>query len=197
MISAIVLAAGEGTRFGDTKQLELLGGTPLVQHAIDSAAEGGVGEIVVVLGHEAARVQRALELPEEARVVTNERYADGQSTSLATGLRVLGASSEAVIVLLADQPGIEARHVRALLDAFDDARGEPDILRLRFRDAPGPALLARSVWGEAASLSGDAGARVLFETDPERVGWVAVDEDAPPDVDRPDDLERQRGMGNG
>ena len=188
MISALVLAAGEGTRFGGTKQLEILRGKPLIQYAVDSASAAGVGEIVVVLGHDAVRVRDALDLPEGARLVVNERYADGQSTSLVAGLRALDPASEAAIVLLADQPGIAARHVRALVTAFEaDA---PEILRIRFRDGPGPTILARSVWDEAMRLSGDAGARALLESEPDRARWLDVEEDAPPDVDCRADLER-------
>ncbi|HJS27652.1 MAG TPA: nucleotidyltransferase family protein [Actinomycetota bacterium] len=191
MISAIVLAAGEGTRFGGTKQVERLRGRPLVQHAVDAAAEGGIEDVVVVVGHDAERVRAAVELPPGGRVVVNDRYAEGQSTSLSAGLRALGASSEAAIVLLADQPGIEARHVRSLRDAFGGAP-DAEILRIGFRDGPGPALLARSVWEEAASTAGDTGARALFEEDPDRIRWVTLDEDVPRDVDRPGDLERER-----
>ena len=188
MISALVLAAGEGTRFGGTKQLEILRGKTLVQHAVDAASAAGVGEIVVVLGHDALRVRDALDLPERARVVVNERYADGQSTSLAVGLQALDPASEAAIVLLADQPGIAGRHVRALVTAFEtDA---PEILRIRFRGGPGPAILARSVWDEVMRLSGDIGARAFLDSEPERARWLDLDEDAPPDVDVRADLER-------
>jgi len=188
VISALVLAAGEGTRFGGTKQLEILRGKPLVQYAVDAASTAGVGEIVVVLGHDALRVRDALDLPGRARIVVNERYADGQSTSLAAGLRALDPSSDAAIVLLADQPGIAARHVRSLVTAFDgDA---PEILRIRFRDGPGPTILPRWVWDEALRLTGDVGARALLESEPARTHWLDVEEDAPPDVDRPADLER-------
>ena len=197
MISAVVLAAGEGRRFGGTKQLERVGGKALVQHAVDAAAGAGVGETVVVVGHDAERVRDSLEQSPGARFVVNERYAEGQSTSLAAGLGALDASSEAAIVLLADQPGIEARHVRSLIDGFDGAARKPEILRIRFRDGPGPALLARTVWEEATKLAGDTGARALFEADPHRVHWVSLDEDAPPDVDRPDDLERFRTARDG
>jgi molybdenum cofactor cytidylyltransferase len=193
VISAIVLAAGEGRRFGGTKQLERLRGKPLVQHAVDTAAAAGVEEVVVVVGHDAERVRGAVQLPTGARIAVNDRYAEGQSTSLAAGLRSLDASSEAAVVLLADQPGIEARHVRALVDAFNEEAREHAILRIRFRDGPGPALLARSMWEEATSLTGDTGARALFDADPGRVRWVELDEDAPPDVDRPEDLERGDG----
>ncbi len=192
MISAIVLAAGEGKRFGGTKQIERVRGKPLVQFAVDAAAEAGVHEIVIVVGHDADRVREALVLPPGARFVMNERYAEGQSTSLAAGIRELDASSDAAIVLLADQPGVEARHVRSLIAEFDVPTRRHEILRIRFQDGPGPALLARSTWEEAMSLVGDTGARALFDADPERVRWVPHDENAPPDVDRPVDLERAR-----
>ena len=188
MISALVLAAGEGTRFGGTKQLEVVRGKPLVQHAVDAATEAGVDEVVVVLGHDAPLIRDTLEMPAGSRYVINERYAGGQSTSLAAGLRALDPSSEAAVVLLADQPGIRPRHVGALMSAFRD--GEPEVVRIRFRDGPGPALLARSVWAEAAELEGDTGARALFDARPDRVRWVAFDEDAPVDVDLRTDLER-------
>lgn len=188
MISALVLAAGEGTRFGGTKQIEVVRGKPLVQHALDAASEAGLDEIVVVLGHEALRVRDALEMPPGSRYVINDRYAEGQSTSLAAGLRALDPSSDAAVVLLADQPGIESRHVVALVSAFGE--GTPEVVRIRFRDAPGPTMLARSMWDEAAGLTGDTGARALFETRPERVRWVPFDEAAPVDVDRQVDLGR-------
>jgi molybdenum cofactor cytidylyltransferase len=188
VISALVLAAGGGSRFGRTKQIEVLRGKPLVQHAVDAATAAGVDEVVVVLGHDAPRVRDALELPERGRYVINDRYAEGQATSLAVGLRALDEASDAVVVLLADQPGIEQRHVTALVEAF--RRGEPEIVRIRFRDAPGPSLFARSVWDEASALGGDTGARALFDARPERVRWVAFDEKAPVDVDRQGDLGR-------
>jgi molybdenum cofactor cytidylyltransferase len=188
VISALVLAAGEGKRFGGTKQLEIVRGKPLIQHAVDAASAAGVGEIVVVLGHDALGVLDALNLPEGARFIVNERYAQGQSTSLAAGLRALDPSSEAAVVLLADQPGVGSRHVASLVTVLRNE--SPEIVRIRFRDGPGPAILARSVWDEAIALTGDTGARALFEARPDRVRWVVVDEDTPVDVDRRADLER-------
>jgi molybdenum cofactor cytidylyltransferase len=190
VISALVLAAGEGKRFGGTKQLEIVRGKPLIQHAVDAASGAGVGEIVVVLGHDALAVQKGLDLPEGGRFVLNKRYAQGQSTSLAAGLRALEPSSEAAVVLLADQPGIGSRHVASLVSVLRDE--SPEIARIRFREGPGPAILARSVWNEAIALTGDTGARVLFEAQSDRVRWVVVDEDTPVDVDRRADLERAR-----
>jgi molybdenum cofactor cytidylyltransferase len=190
VITGIVLAAGTSSRFGRTKQLLELEGKPLVQHAVDAAAAAGLDEIVVVLGHDAGRVGASLRLPPSGRTVLNLGYEAGQSTSLVAGLDAADLESDAAVVLLADQPGITAEHLRALVDAFE--AGRPLVVRLRFRDGPGPALLSREVWDEARNLIGDTGAREIIAAHPGWVKEVVVDSDAPVDVDRPPDLDRLR-----
>lgn len=190
MITGIILAAGTSSRFGQTKQLLELGGKPLVQHAVDAAAAGGLDEVVVVLGHDAAGVGASLRLPAIGRTVMNPRYEGGQSTSLIAGLDAASAESDAVIVLMADQPGITAEQIRALVHAFEARRAR--IVRLRFRDGPGPTLLSREVWDEARELTGDTGAREIITAHPEWVEEIPVNADAPTDVDRPPDLDRLR-----
>jgi molybdenum cofactor cytidylyltransferase len=187
VIAAIILAAGTSSRFGATKQLLRYRGKPLVQHAVDAAREAGLDRIVVVLGHDADRIEGALSLPENAGVVFNPRYELGLSTSLAAGLDAADPASEAAVVLLADQPGITAAHLRALADTF--LAGRARIVRLRFRSGIGPSLLSREIWDEARRTAGDIGARALASAHPDWVEEVAVDEDAPPDVDTPGDVD--------
>ena len=143
VISAIVLAAGTSTRFGATKQLEVVRGKTLVQHAVD-AASSVVDEVIVVLGHDAD----AVGLPSRCRR-TSARFAiavtrranpprlpPGSRRALRTRRRWSSSS--------ATSGGRNESHVRALVTAFAETQAE--ILRLRFRDGPGPALLARPVW---------------------------------------------------
>ncbi|MGH2679576.1 MAG: nucleotidyltransferase family protein [Actinomycetota bacterium] len=188
MISGIVLAAGSGRRFGATKQLAPFRGRPLAQHAVDALASAGVDELIVVTGHDADAVEDVLALPPQGRFVRNPDHATGQSSSLAAGLHDLDDDSEAVVVLLADQPGVTDAEVRALIDAFRGARGR--IVRIAYADAPGPALLSREVYAEAGHLHGDVGARALMASHPGWVEDVPVPFRAPPDVDRPEDLPR-------
>jgi molybdenum cofactor cytidylyltransferase len=188
VISCVVLAAGTASRFGSTKQLVEIEGKPLVQHAIDAAAAAELDEIVVVLGQDAERVREALKLPANARSIVNPRFAEGQSTSLAAGLRALDPASEAAIVLLGDQPRVGADEIRALADRFAETRAP--IVRLRYRNAPGPALLSNEIWPEAIELSGDTGARALFDF--HEVDEVEIDRDAPHDIDRPADARSSR-----
>ena len=186
MISGIVLAAGSGRRFGGTKQVAPFRGRALAQHAVDALASAGIGDIVVVTGHDAERVEAALALPPQGRYVRNPDHATGQSSSLAAGLHDLAGESEAAVVLLADQPGVTDAEVRALVDAFELSRSR--IVRIAYTDRPGPALLSREVYAEAGHLHGDIGARAIMASHPDWVEEVVVPFPAPVDIDRPEDL---------
>jgi molybdenum cofactor cytidylyltransferase len=188
VISGVVLAAGEGRRFGSTKQLAIAAGKPLVQHAVDALAGADVEEILVVTGHDADAVESALRLPPGARVVRNPNFGQGQSTSLAAAFHEIAEDSEAAVVLMGDQPGIEGSDVAALIEGFRTTRKQ--IVRLRFSDGPGPALLSREIYAEAGHLHGDVGARVLMASHPEWIEEIQIDHLAPPDIDTPDDLAR-------
>jgi molybdenum cofactor cytidylyltransferase len=187
VISGVVLAAGMGSRFGGTKQLAIVDGKALAQHAIDALEEAGVDEIVVVTGHDAVPVASALRLPDQARFVWNRAYRDGQATSLAAAIHELDDASEAVVVLMADQPGVSADVVRMLVTRFLSTRKQ--VVRAMYADGPGPSLLSREIYAEAGHLHGDVGARVLIASHPEWVEEVAIDGPAPRDVDTLDDLQ--------
>jgi molybdenum cofactor cytidylyltransferase len=187
VISGVVLAAGAGSRFGATKQLVVVDGKPLAQHAIDALVDAEVDELIVVTGHDAVRVASGLALPPDAHVVYNAAYREGQSTSLAAALHALDDESEAAVVLMADQPGVTADVVRSLIARFRATRRQ--IVRAMYRNGPGPTLLSREIYAEAGHLHGDVGARVLIASNPEWVEDVAIDAPAPHDVDTPEDLE--------
>jgi molybdenum cofactor cytidylyltransferase len=92
------------------------------------------------------------------------------------------------VILLADQPGVTPDDVAALIEGFRASRAR--IVRLRYIDGPGPALLSREIFAEAGHLHGDVCARVLIASHPEWVHEVTVARPRPVDVDTPDDLER-------
>jgi len=187
VITGVVLAAGEGRRFGGTKQLAALDGKPLAQHAVDALAGARVDELLVITGHDAEAVETALTLPGAGRFVRNPDHRKGQSSSLAAAFHDIADDSEAAVVLMGDQPGVTADEVRALITRFRATRAQ--IVRLRYEDGPGPALLSREIYAEAGHLHGDVGARVLIASHPEWVEEVDVDRRAPRDVDTPADLE--------
>ncbi|MGE0027803.1 MAG: NTP transferase domain-containing protein [Thermoleophilia bacterium] len=188
-VVALVLAAGAGTRMGRPKQLLPVGGRPMLQHVVDAAAAGGLGEVVVVLGHDAGAVAGAVALPPGARTVVNDRHEEGQATSLAAGLAAMPADAAAALVLLGDQPEVRPEAIRAVVAARRP--DGPPMLRAAYRGRPGhPVLLERALWRQAMDLRGEGGGRVLAARDPGALGLVEVGGDPPEDVDTPGDHGR-------
>jgi len=125
-LAAVVLAAGQARRFGRTKQLVAIHGESLVTRAVRGALASPAVLVLVVVGHDAARVRAVL--PDETRliVVDNPAYRDGQGGSLrraAAAVRErLGAAYLAV--LLADMPRVTGEHLVRVHAALVDARRE-------------------------------------------------------------------------
>jgi molybdenum cofactor cytidylyltransferase len=180
---ALVLAAGEGRRFGGTKQLAKLDGRPLLEHAL--AAVTAVSPRVVVLGHAAAEIRAGVDL-HGAEPVLCEDWHEGQSASLRRGLAAL-ADADAVLVVLGDQPGITA----SAIDAVLAEGGDEDAVRATYDGFPGhPVLLRRALLDRAGQLRGDSGFRDLLRG--ARVREVEVGHLADPaDIDTREELARR------
>ena len=186
MIGAVVLAAGEGTRFGGQKQLGDLDGSPLLEHALAAVAEAAVDDTVVVLGAGADDVLDTVDL-HGARPVICERWEEGMSASLASGLAAL-EDAEAVVVCLGDQPRVSAEAIRRVLGA----RGGSPATRATYGGEPGhPVVLEAELLGPLRDVTGDRGARSLLR----RIGTRGVpcdDLGGGEDVDTPDELGKVR-----
>lgn len=191
-VAAVVLAAGRASRYGATKQLVEVDGRPLVRHAVDTAVAAGCAPVLVVVGHDAERVRAVL--PAGAQAVDNPAHAEGQASSLRAGVAAASRTqADALVVLLADQPGVQADVVRQVIAAY--AQGHP-VVRARYTDRSGhPVLFDRSVWAALGEVAGDVGAREVLGR--LRVTEVEVATPCPPDVDRPDDLPRGRDASAG
>jgi molybdenum cofactor cytidylyltransferase len=201
-LTGVVLAAGVSARMGRPKQQLPVGDRCLLQRVVDAALASRLDEVVVVLGHRAEEIRAAIALPAagRARAVVNPDFARGQSTSLQRGLRSADARSQALAVLLGDQPFIGAELIDRVAEAFLSA-GVP-LARPVYPDAGGrpghPVFLARRVWPQIEELSGDQGARVLLAARPDRVLEVPVAGDPPLDVDTWQDYQRvASGYGSG
>jgi molybdenum cofactor cytidylyltransferase len=91
LIGGLVLAARAATRFGRQKQLALLDGRPLLEHALLAMTASSVGRVVVMLGSSADEIVAEVDL-HGAEPMVCARWAEGQSASLACGLATSRAS---------------------------------------------------------------------------------------------------------
>ena len=158
-VGGLVLAAGEGSRFGGTKQIAPLWGRPLLSYAVEAMLSvPAVWPVVVVLGHDAEAIRAGVDLG-DAEVVVSERWNEGQSASLQAGIEALGDVTAAVITL-GDQPLITPQVIAGALD-FDEHYH--DAVRTTYGGEPGhPVLLTRRLLERAGELRGDVGFRDLM-----------------------------------
>jgi molybdenum cofactor cytidylyltransferase len=144
------------------KLLLEIDGVPMVRRVAGTAIRAGLDPVLVVVGHGASDVRRALEgLP--VSFAENEHPEAGLSSSLRTGLAALPLDVAGVIVLLGDMPWVEARDVTALLEAFDPTASREICVPVHDGRQGNPVLWSSRFFVEMAALEGDAGARALFE----------------------------------
>lgn len=181
MIVVVVLAAGEGRRFGGPvhKLRSVLDGVPVVRRAVDAAVGSGIGAVVVVTG----AVDLDDLLPPDVAVVHNAGWASGQASSLRAGVAEADRrGAEAVVVGLGDMPFVPAAAWRAV------AAAGGDLVTARFSGYRSPPVrIARSLWADLPS-EGDEGARELMRRRPGLVTSVDVEGRAT-DVDSTIDLD--------
>jgi molybdenum cofactor cytidylyltransferase len=141
-------------------------------------------------------VEASISWRNERRIV-NPRPQDGLASSLRCGLDVAAEAplTDAVLVVLGDQPAVRAAVVRAIVEAAADPAGAArPFVRARYADdpAPNPVLVRRPGWALAAGLDGDRGLGSLLASRPDLVLEVPVPGDNP-DIDTPDDLAALAG----
>jgi nicotine blue oxidoreductase len=166
-VAAIVLGAGEASRFGSPKQRILL------PDVLARLRETSVDEVVVVEGaHE-------LQAPAYARIVACRDWDRGPGASLRCGLAALGSDVEAAVVVLADGPKLAPAAVERVLAEWSASGG---IVAASYDGGRShPLVLGRADWVGIP----DEGLRDIA------VRLVPCDDlGAPGDVDTPEDLER-------
>lgn len=198
-VSAILLAAGESRRMGEPNKLMLaIDGTPLVRRSAQVLLASSVVELIVVLGHEAARLRGLLsDLP--LRFVINENHSAGRMGSVHRGLEAVRQRCDAILIGLADLPRIEPTDIDRLINAFD-RREKGSILIPTYQGTRGnPVLLAGSHRAELLAADAEGGGvRGFIDGHPELVNTLEMDNDhVVTDIDSPEDYARITGHGPG
>ncbi len=192
-VSAVLLAAGMSQRMGAANKLLLeIDGAPMVQKTARNILEGGVGELVAVLGHHRRAVADALSaLP--CRTVDNPQYRDGRMTSVHAGLAAVSPDAKAVMICLADQPLLAAADYRAFLLAAMALEAGKIAVPMVNGERGNPILLPSNLKDEVLEQGMKFGPRNLMRDNPDLV--ACVDMQSPyfvRDIDTPEAYQTLR-----
>jgi molybdenum cofactor cytidylyltransferase len=187
MIPALVLAAGKSTRMGQTKALLPLGAETFVSRIVRSFRTAGVEDVVVVVGHDAARVSDALSrLGPPPRIVLNPEYESGQLSSILAGLRAIDRPGVAAMLLtLVDVPLVSPETVRAVLLRYRTTSAA--VVRPVSGNLHGhPVLIDRQLFPLLRGADAARGAKPIVRAHASAAGDVEVDDEgAFTDIDTP------------
>ena len=188
-IAVLVLAAGQSRRMGSiNKLLAEIDGRPILARVVEAALASQGAPVVVVTGHEEARVRAAL-TGRDVEFVHNPRYTEGLSTSLHAGIGALSEDVDGAIICLGDMPHVAPAHLDRLIAAFDPDEGRLICVPTHRGKQGNPVLWARRHFAEIQAVTGDVGARHLIGEHDESICEVAMDDEGILiDIDTPEAL---------
>ncbi len=190
-VAAIVLAAGGSSRFGSPKQLLRWKGQTLLEHVVDTILTSSVQEIVVVLGYQAEAARKVV-ADRPVRVVVNEDWESGQSSSVRAGVQALAAGNQACLFLLVDQPNVTSGLIDEVVSRYRRTMA-PVVAPIHGSQRGNPVLFDKALFPELLQAQGDEGGRQVIARHEREVETVEVaDQNLFLDIDTVEDYEAAR-----
>jgi molybdenum cofactor cytidylyltransferase len=191
MIVAVILSAGESSRMGRPKALLPIDGVRFIEKIVTALKATRVGQIVVVLGHNAEELrQKITDLPVD--LVINPDYKRGQLTSLVAAIRNIETGKDAervdgILVHLVDHPYINADLVNLMIERFYETKKL--IVVPRYQNRRGhPVIFSRALFGELVAAPLDRGAKAVVHAHRDDTLEIDTnDEGAIIDIDTPEE----------
>lgn len=190
-VGAIVLAAGSGSRMGHRpKSLLELNGMTLIERQIQALSAAGAHPLVVVLGHHAGHIARALR-PLGVNLAHNPDPGPDPVSSLRIGLQALPPSTDAVLVALADQPLITSQDITDLMCAYTHRPAGTQWVQPEVEGLPGnPVMFSGGVRQSILAESAGMGGPQWRSKHPEQVHrWASPNTHYRTDIDTPEDIQ--------
>lgn len=191
MITALILAAGQSRRMGQPKMLLPWEETTVLEKVIATFKTAGIDDILVVTGGDRERVEALVSAP--ARTVFNPSYAEGEMlSSVQAGLAELGLETEAALIGLGDQPQVQERSVRVVVEEYRKSGASLVVPSFQMRRGH-PWLVARSYWDEILYMHPPASLRDFLNCHAGAIRYVEIDNSSIlQDLDTPEDYLKSR-----
>jgi bifunctional UDP-N-acetylglucosamine pyrophosphorylase/glucosamine-1-phosphate N-acetyltransferase len=150
--TAVILAAGQGTRMKSTKPkvLHEILGRPMIAYLLDTLREAGVNDIVVVVGHQAEAVKKALKEYGVRFVIQEPQLGTGHAVQVAMPTVDPGAAT--VMVLCGDAPLISGESIAALQKLHAGAGAAVTVQTIELPDGAHYGRVVRDPNGQVAAV---------------------------------------------
>ena len=187
-VSGLILAAGASTRLGQPKQLLPFKDTTLLGWAVRQFEScSALNEVVVVLGNTADEVRELITFG-RSRVVENRTTGEGCSASYTIGIGACDPNTDAIVVLLGDQPGVTPEIVEQVVASWKHDGGE--IVLANYQGRKGhPMLFSKHLFAQLVGLHGDKAVWKIVDQHPEWVREIVIDQAYPRDINTREDYE--------
>ena len=180
MISAVILAAGESRRMGKQNKLLLpIGGEALLVKLVASVCASDVGQVLVVIGHEAEKIRRELnEFP--LNFVYNPNFSEGMTTSIKYGVKVASHECDGLLICLGDMPFINTSEINKLIHAYvkNRIKGEGLIVVPVFKRQRGnPVLFSIEFQNDILEHKKESGCKEVIMKNSDSVMEIEMDDE--------------------
>lgn len=155
---------------GAFKPLLPFGNKTVIECCIDYLHEGGVEEIVVVVGHRADEIRRKIS---GVTFAVNPDPDSAMGASIAVGVSALPDTAQATLVALVDHPAVPATVISTLLESWEN--GARIVIPTWNRRGGHPVLVDLGFRAELLKLSQSGGLRTFFEAHASEVKRIPVD----------------------
>jgi molybdenum cofactor cytidylyltransferase len=189
-ISAIILAAGESKRMGRPKMLLPWGNTTVLGHVIQIYKKAGLEKIIIVTGAEKESIEQ-LAAENAVTCIHNPEYSKGEMlSSIQIGLRSLDLEAKAALICLGDQPQVEEKVVRDIVQRFENEAAPLIVPSYQMRRGH-PWLVGRGFWPFILGLKSPATTRDFLIEHASLITYQIVDTPSViEDLDTPEEYER-------
>ena len=191
MIAALILAAGQSKRMGQPKMLLPWGETTVLGQVINTFRAARVEDLLVITG--GAREQVEALVGDSARTVFNPNFAAGEMlSSIQAGLAGLQPETEVVLIGLGDQPQVQERSVRLVVE--EQTKSGAALIVPSFQMRRGhPWLVARPHWDEILRMGPPETPRDFLNRHASEIRYVEInDPGILKDLDTPEDYLKSR-----
>lgn len=168
-IAALILAAGTASRMGRAKQILPIKTSTIIEEVIKNIKGSSVNEIYCVLGSRASKIEPYVK-KHGVLTVYNNNFMEGLSSSIKCGIQKIQEDGfEAALIVLADQPMIEAEYFNTLIENFNIDKSK--VIATKYNNGIGvPVLISKSYFSDLLNLSGDKGAKTFLKSTKNVIG---------------------------